>query len=343
VGGLVFAVGSAAVAAASVIHFYDHDRQPPAVYRPVARVLNFPYFWLQQQRWPDYRPFELTLKLPMDRSPRQESLASVTRNDQTTAGVFLEYLDEHKVRLGYREPSVAQAPYFSPAVAAPPGAVHTLRISIGGPYSEFDGLRGRLRAQFDDVTFWDVPVVSFGNYPGKLIVGANAGPVPGASRFTGVVQAQRSVSMPDIARPRVSGIRVRITFTPAMAGRAFPLLTTGRTKAGDILIVRMPRDGKISFGYDHWGDALLWSPEISVASGESRVIEFWVPALRPAGTKSELLVRVDGATVWQREAPAFAFAPENLFLGSNPIGGSTCELVLENGIFEELQLPAVQR
>ena len=54
-------------------------------------------------------------------------------------------------------------------------------------------------------------------------------------------------------------------------------------------------------------------------------------------------MQVDGATIWQREAPAFAFAPENLFLGSNPIGGSTCELVLENGIFEELQLPAVQR
>jgi hypothetical protein len=126
-----------------------------------------------------------------------------------------------------------------------------------------------------------------------------------------------------------------------MAGRSFPLLTTGRTKAGDILFVRMGRDGTITFGYDHWGATLLFSPAIPVAPGETRVVEFWVPAL--ATTKPGLVVKVDGATVWQSDAPAFAFAPENVFLGGNPIGGSTCELVLENGIFEELQLPVPQQ
>ena len=337
--GLGFAVWSSAVAAASIVNFYDSEHQFPSAYRPVARVSNFPFLWYRQQRWPDYGPREISLSLPADRSPRQEALVSVTRDAKAMGVVVVDYLDEHKIRLGYREPASAQPAVFSPAVAAPPGAVHTLRLSIGGSYSDFDGRKGRLRAQFDNIAFWDVPVVSFGTYPGQLVVGADAGTVSSSPGFSGVIHATRAVAMPHLARPRVSGIRTRVTFTPGMAGRAFPLIATGRTKAGDILFVRMHQDGKITFGYDHWGDALLSSPEIEVAPGETRVVEFWVPALASPGTKQQVLVKVDGATVWQREAHAYAFAPENLFLGSNPIGGSTCELVLENGIFEELQLP----
>jgi hypothetical protein len=85
---------------------------------------------------------------------------------------------------------------------------------------------------------------------------------------------------------------------------------------------------------------VLWSPEISAVPGETRVVEFWAPAILPSGTKPALTVKVDGMTIWQRDAHAFGFAPKNVFVGSNPIGGSTCELVLENGIFEDLQLPA---
>jgi hypothetical protein len=281
--------------------------------------------------------------MPADRTKRQESLASVTRGEKTMAEVLVDYLDDDKVRFGYREPASGQPAVFSPAVAAPVGATHTLRMSIGGAYSDFDGWKGRLRAHFDNVAFWDVPVVTFGIYPGKIIIGSATDKNSAARNFTGRVNARRAVTMPEIARPRVSGVRARITFTSGMAGRSFPLLSTGRTKAGDILFVRVQRDGKIAFGYDHWGDVLLFSPEMPIGSGETRVVEFWVPALFAPAGKSTIVVKVDGVTIWNREAPAYEFAPENVFLGGNPIGGSTCELVLENGVFEELQLPPPQR
>jgi hypothetical protein len=338
--GLALAMWSAAVAGLSIVNFYDPEHRPPAAYRPIARVLNRPYYWLQQLRWRESGPFELSFTLPADRSNRQERLAAMTRGETTNAAILVEYLDDQKIRFAYGEPATGEPVVFSPAVAAPAGATHTLRMSIGGTYSDFDGLKGRLRAHFDNVAFWDVPVVTFGTYPGKIVVDGTAQPDSRKGGFTGQIHARRAVTMPELARPRMSGIRARITFTSGMAGRSFPLLTTGRTKAGDILFVHMQREGKIVFGYDHWGDALLFSPEISVTPGETRTVEFWVPALRPPGAQSTLLVKLDGATVWQRDAPAYAFALENVFLGGNPIGGSTCEQVLENGVFEDLQLPA---
>jgi hypothetical protein len=340
-GGVVLAVLSAAIAAAAIVNFYDPERRPPEAYRPVARALNFPFFWMQQQRWPDYQPLELSLSLPPDRTPRQEVLTSVVgRRGTTTAAVLIEYLAGDKIRLGYQEPTTGQPIVFSPAVAAFGGGTHTLRLSIGGAYSDFNGSRGRLRAQFDNVPIWDAPVVSFGTYPGELVVGADAAFTSNPIGFTGEIHTKRPVMMPALDHPRVSGVRVRLTFGPAMAGRSFPLVTTGRTKAGDILCVRMGRDGTITFGYDHWGDALLISPPIPMRPGETRVVEFWVPALTK--TKPRLVIKVDGVTVWQRDASAFAFASENVFLGGNPIHASTCESVLENGIFEELQLPPPQ-
>jgi hypothetical protein len=336
--GLGLAVFSAAVAAAAIVNFYDPEHQPPAAYRPIARVLNFPFFWIQEQRWPDYSPIELSITFPPEGKLGQEALVAVSRGRQTTALVVIEYLEDQKFRLGYREPASGQPAVFSPAVAAGADAIHTLRLSIGGEYPDFDGRNGRLRAQFDHQPFWDVPIVTFGTYPGRLVVGAEAGPVSATNGFSGVIHGRRAVTMRTLPRPRVTGVRARITFTPGMAGRAFPLLTTGRTKAGDILFMRVDRDNTITFGYDHWGDAVLFSRAIPVAPGETRVVEFWVPALET--TKPPLIVKVDGAIVWQRDAPAYAFAPENVFPGGNPIGGSTCELALENGILEELQLPA---
>jgi hypothetical protein len=336
--GLALALWSSVVIAASIVNFYDHSGQFPAAYRPIARVSNIAFLWLQQQRWPDYRPQEISLSLSTDRSPRQEALVSVIRDGKTQAVVFVDYLDDDKIRLGYEEPDAAVPVVFSPPLAAPPGAVHTLRLSIGGTYSEFDGRKGWLRAQFDPVPLWGSPVVSFGVYPGKLMVGAGARAGTKRAGFTGVVNSRRAITMP--ALPRVEGIRARITFAPEMAGRSLPLISTGQTMAGDLLFVSMHEDGKVTFGYDHWADRLRTSPEITVAPGETRVVEFWVPALAPPGRKPELVVKVDGVTIWRKEAPAFECAPENVFLGSNPIGGTTCEIVLENGVFEALQLPA---
>ena len=342
--GLLAAVFSSVVAALSVVNFYDKvPGQPPLPYRPVARALNRPIFELQQRRWPDYGPVEIALSLPAARPNGQETLVAVTRGPRETAAVLVDYLDGGQIRLGYREPprapGKAASVIFSPAIAVPADARTTLRLSIGGPYSDYDGYKGRLRAQVDGRPLWDAQVVSFGAYPGQLHVGPEVAAGPAAPRFSGVVHSARPTTMPELPRAELGGVRVRLTFAPSMAGRALPLITTGRIKAGDFLFIRVHADHKVTFGYDHWGHPLLTSPEIPARLGEPHVVEFWIPAVTPPGREPTLIVKLDGAVVWQQAAAGFPVAPETVFLGSNPIGGSTCELALEHGVFEDAQLP----
>ena len=337
--GLGLALWSSFVAAASIVHFYDSNGQFPERYRSIARVVNAPFFRAQELRWPDYGPVEASLTFPADRSRRFEALAAVKKNGAAHAVVLVEYLEPDRVRFGYQEPASGRPAAFSPVVHAPPGATHRFRVSIGGPYSEFDGRKGRLRAEFDHLSFWQLPSVTPGVYPGKLVMGADAASGAAAPVFSGVIHSTRRITFDEFVRTGIRGVRVRLTFSPEMAGRAFPLITSGQNKAGDLLFVRMHTNGTITFGYDHWADDLLLSPPIPVTPGETRVIEFWVPAVEAPGDHSQVLVKMDGAVVWRQKAHAFPFAPENLFLGSNPIGGSTCEPVLEHGVFEELHLP----
>ncbi len=340
---LGLALVSSFTAAAGVVNFYDLVRgEPSLAYRPVARALNRPVHWLQQQRWPEYGPREIAFTLPADRTPRQEVLVTLERDGRQTAVVFVDTLNDRKIRFGYRESARPKTITYSPAVFAPAGASATLRLSIGGPYAEFNGVRGRLRAQFDGVPFWDVPVVGFDVYPGKLTIGPDA-TSPDLARFSGTIEAVRPIVMPEIARPLVAGIRARVDIKPEMVGRAYPLVTTGQTKAGDLFFIRVHDNRTITFGYDHWGDATIVSPPVPTAPGETRVVEFWVPALSTAEANPILLVKVDGVTVWEQPAAAYPVTPETIFVGRNPIGGSTCELTIEHTVFEDLQLPLAKR
>lgn len=343
VAALGLALFSSFVAAAGVVNFYDLVRGEPALaYRPIARALNRPVHWWQQQRWPGYGPREIAFTLPADRTPRQEALVTLERDGRPTAVVFVDTLNDRKIRFGYLETDRPKVITHSPAVVAPAGARATLRLSIGGPYAEFNGVRGRLRAQFDGVPFWDVPVVSFGVYPGNLTFGRDAAPTD-LARFGGTIEAVRPIVMPEIARPAVAGIRARVAIRPEMMGRAYPLVTTGQTKAGDLFFIRVHDDRTLSFGYDHWGDATIVSPPVPATADDSRVVEFWVPALSPADAKPTLLVKVDGVTVWELPAAAYPVTPETIFIGRNPIGGSTCELTIEHAVFEDLQLSFPRR
>lgn len=124
-----------------------------------------------------------------------------------------------------------------------------------------------------------------------------------------------------------------------MAGKAFPLVTTGRTRAADFFTIEVHSDHQISFSHDHWGRPLLSSPKIPAAPGETRVIEFRVPALLPSGSPGTLLVTVDGAPVWEQGVSVYPIAPDRIFPGANRIDGSNCDSLLVNTVFEDVQLP----
>ena len=337
-GGVLLLAGwSAFTAAVAVVRFYDPPLgDPPAAYRPVARAFNYPGFLLQTLRWSDFGPREFGFRLPADRTPRQEVLATVKRGERTTAEVLIDYLDDTRIRFGYRETPGKTPAVFSPARIAPTTDRHALRLSVGGPYADFDGRRGRLRAEFDGVPIWDVPAVSPGAYPGEWQGAPTFEAAAKAKPFSGRISDLRAITMPEQARTIPHGMRVQLPLSPEMAGRAFPLLTTGRRKAGDMFFIEVLAGGKVRFGYDHWGHPVETSPVVPWPEGKTRVVEFWLPGLAASEAGGEIVVRVDGTTVWRNRAAAYPVTPETFFPGRNPIGGSHCEVRLDDAVFEDL-------
>lgn len=323
------ALFSTALAAAGVVRIYHFTERLPQRYLPVARALNYPVFALRQLSFPDFRPQELSLAFPADRSPRQQPLLAIARDGKTTAELFIDYLGNNQLRLGYREPGSPQ-PHFSPVIAPPADTPQKLHLSLGHDYADYDGHTSRLRVQLNDWPLWNAPVVSFHAVPGELRLAA------------GAVQSARAITLAEFAPPRLGGARIQIIITPEMVGRAFPLLTSGRSGAGNLLFFRVAASGRVTLGYDHWADRLRFSSELPTAFGRPHVFEFWIPPSTPAFNAKgdrELLVRLDGAVVWREPVPWFPTTPKTLYVGANPIGGSTCEPVLVNGVIAETQLP----
>src|SRR6185436_8299191 len=110
---------------------------------------------------------------------------------------------DSRVRFAYRE---AENPtsLYSPAVVAAPGTPHTLRLAIGGKYSDYDGHRLRLRGQFDGQTLWDLPAVSLDAFPGTVNVA-------GDPAFSHRVHSTRPIAEVTFVRPTPAGARVRVT------------------------------------------------------------------------------------------------------------------------------------
>ena len=341
VGGAgILALFSSMMAAAGVVRFYESASGGyPFAYRSIARALDSSALWMREQRSLTFGPKELELSFPANRQSREETLLAVRQRFKDVATVFVEYRDGHQVRLGYREMGDSRPVAYSGLLNAPPGARHKLELSLGDASSTAKGPGGRLRARLDNVPVWDAPVVSFDAYAGLFRRGVDAAPGASGIRFSGEIHAMRPATFPPSPALSYSGIRTRITLRPEMAGRSYPLITTGRMKAADFLILEVHPDHQISFAYDHWGQPLITSPKIPAAQGETRVVEFWVPALSPPGNLAPLLVKVDDAIVWEKNVPAYPITTDRIFPGANLIGGSNCDRLLVNAVFEETELP----
>ena len=337
---LLLAAYTTAVGTLTVVNFYDDiPGSPPAAYRPIARVLSRPLFSLREHRWPGYGPAEIVFSLPTDRSSRREPIFAVTQDGRESALVFVDYVTERSIRFGYREHADDRTTRFSSSFPAEPGAVHTLRLSVGGPYAEFDGDKSLLRAQFDGLKLWDQPVVSIDVYPGAIGIGENSAASGAARRFTGEIRSHRTIAGTDISGALPLGARVRFILKPAMAGHAYPLVVSGHHGRGDMLFVRVRDDGKVGFCYDHWGQPERKSPEIQLRFGEPQVLECWIPQNAPPGTEPLVVARLNGVTVWHGAVPFFPSPPESITVGTNLIGGSTCETSFPDAVFEYLADP----
>jgi len=125
-----------------------------------------------------------------------------------------------------------------------------------------------------------------------------------------------------------SPLTCTVVFERGTPGRGEPLITTGRTGAGDFLYIRYIDPETIAFGYDSWGRGGPVSGPVRVAPGRRRLLRVAMPALNPARVASQppyrLRVWYNGIVVLTGEVGAHRRASREIRFGQNPIGGTSC-------------------
>jgi hypothetical protein len=124
------------------------------------------------------------------------------------------------------------------------------------------------------------------------------------------------------------------------AGQREPLIVTGRSGAGDLLMIEYVDAQTVRFALDHWGMPLSQSEPLRIDFDQPHTFDIAMPALEPVANAStsrsirtgKLRVRVDGRQVWEHTSPFYATEAEEIAIGRNPIGGTSGGLVFGGDI-----------
>ena len=212
------------------------------------------------------------------------------------------------------------------------------------PRLAFAALRTWLHLELDGRVVWELPITPRLERCDEIRVGRSASGRKSAV-FSGRILSDADFPAGSIAldRPPIGGVALNLNLIPAMAGRSFPLVSTGRAGGGNFLLLAgRARWRRFDSGYDHWGKPTLWSGEVEAAKSSPHRLEFldaprsWA-AIRPSPSVRQL---GRPRRVWTENVPLFPRQPpREIFLGRNPLGGTGCEALLINVQYGDLNLP----
>jgi hypothetical protein len=323
----------------------------PAVFRRLVHAFGWPRQFYDESTGRAFGPIELKLKFPSDKLGQTEPIL-ITGTEFLSDYLYVNYTTRDKIRIGFEH-----AGYGGPVTALIPldySAPHRLTVDmpplyppIGDPY--FDGVPpvalalfgGHLRVWLDGDEIIDAPQQfhpPFSSTPG---IGSGAKDQMALGRsFTGEIQGARLLK-PDwdaITKAGKSGPLVIVLEFPAgLAGAHEPIVTSGTPGRGDVLVVNYLDVNHVTFALDHWGYGGPVSGPIEIKPGIRQTLEvrfgsFFPESDRPrdvpvpqwsaASEKLELIL--DGRNVFEVKTPFYQVPPEDVAIGRNSIGASSC-------------------
>lgn len=112
-------------------------------------------------------------------------------------------------------------------------------------------------------------------------------------------------------------IKLAITFGEQREpGKEEVLLTSGTTGAADFLFVRYEDDGRVSFGYDHWGTGGPIGRRFKVEPGKAYPLVLHLDAIN-----RRVQVEFKDKPALLHRGTIYPSSPEKLTVGANPAGG----------------------
>lgn len=349
---LTAAVSAGGLSFFSCIDMYDPaiNTAPPA-FDTLGRLLNWPNI-VRERKQPLFgAPVELKLRL--DQTNQRQVLVTAIGPSDYREFATVERLDDHSVRLTVERRGVE--PFtFAAEVPGDASADHVFRFTSSALYplrsiempesisrERFRPLKTWVRVDWDGKRVIDRPVRATPWRTQQIVSATHDFAVPEAASFSGQVLEIRRLPIDDEKNSgNARGVRLRVTFDADDVGHSYPLAVTGHLGRGNFLFLRPNPNDSISFGYDHWGKPGLHSPPVALSPGV-HVIEFWMPSILFKGeaTIPSLVIHLDGKLAWTVAVPFYATTAEEVYLATNPLGGTACEQNLPHAAIETTDLP----
>ena len=285
-------------------------------------------------------PVRLVVRFPEFRAMVGQPLVSTGRNGAGDL-VYVFYLGPGKARFGHD--SWNGAAVETEPVFFDPSEDQIIEVDMGSLHPGAPDLQKyshRFRLRFNGRELISVPRPFHPSSPSEVAFGYNA---IGASTAEvlfggGKIETERLRNFPEVSGLR-GAFHLTLQLPRGRAGRQEPLLVTGRPGAGDLVYIVYPDNEHVRIGFDHWGSGGPLSEPLAAPAGSSVELDVSLGCLYPPGDpqpagmdpatqasfRKAVQVRLNGRIVLQHEAETFPAAADEIAVGRNPIGGSTCD------------------
>lgn len=278
---------------------------------------------------PPEGPLELQVVLPFGHAWKNEPLVATGTGSKNDL-IYLIFGEPGQIKLALNHHGFGGP--ISEFVTFDPGQKHTIVLSMGNLAGAEPG---RLIATFDGIGMLDGPHEFYPTRPEQIAFGSNpSGAGSAGPSFSGRLEAVRTIPVEAVPRPSTDrnfgALRVEARFPEKPAYPTEPLVVTGVTGAGDFLYVRYLGDGRVRFGFDHWGFEGGEGEPVTLEPGRAHTVDLTMDSLyeptdqNAAARRNRVEVRLDGRVVLALESPTHPSAARDILIGENRIGGSTC-------------------
>ncbi|MDD2762716.1 MAG: hypothetical protein PHE83_01945 [Opitutaceae bacterium] len=283
-------------------------------------------------------PVRLTVRFPPFRNITAQPLVSTGRHGAGDL-VYVLYLAPGKIRFGHD--SWNGAAVETEPVYFDPEEDQVIEIDMGSLYPGATDLlkySHRFQLRFNGRELISIPRPFNPSFAAEVEFGYNAiGASTADVLFNGPkLEGERLPSFPPAAGR--GALYLTLQLPAERVGRREPLLVTGRNGAGDLVYIGYPDATHVQIGFDHWKVGGPLSEPIPVLPGLDLEVEISLGPLYPPDDpawqttdqavlerlRSTLQVRVDGRVVLQQAVKAYPAGADQVYIGKNPIGGSTC-------------------
>lgn len=361
------AVGTAAIfsAAFGALFTLQFDgllvERNPLLAQRAAQFFNHVPSLIERALGVKHGPIELNVRVAAGAAKRDETLATIGRPPQVDR-VIVRHMGDGRVQFGLAPADTAER--FSEPLTLTPDAVHRVRVSLASLFPPathpffagrtpneiratlrraeimVDGevvLREHLRldrAGVGQVRMGQAELLGRTG-PSEIFAAAGQRPVFHGNDLSGPGDTLR--------------LTVRLPATRPV-GRREPLVVTGRSGAGDLLLIEYLAGDEVRFALDHWGSPLRESPPLRLSPGQTHTIDITLTSLASvedatlvrAVQSGEARVSVNGVKIWSDKTYFFSAEAPELWIGRNGIGGTACGPEFTGEVREVLRLGSEQ-